>query len=711
MQQLTINQGRYTGNTTFVPGEIVEVTIEADIGDWYAATIQGPGGVPQNLRPPFQIGSSGDAIITYTVGDSAFDGYYNISMHLDNITFAGAVHFFVKGYDLMIETDREAYLVGDEVRIFWTANNIKNQTLPNYPDGVTTIDVFANDGATVSRLFHKVVAETPAGSTAFTIPATVNKDADFFIKGWHNSSLAFPIRFQSAIANFQIGDLAVTVDLDKPQYTIDSLLSITVKTVVRINQTVQFSEPGCTASIKIYKETDLVNEVENIGVLTTNSRGNLEHIYKFNLSKFQNTSYVVRVVAFKWDETYGTDSDDYPFLISEFPSISIVLDLDKEEYTSAETLQLNVTAVATGTGQTASFTYIYEVRDTNESGNLFARETKTVNQFTYKILDDFVGTLWIHVTVDDGQGNREDKTKEIEVDYAIVLVNLDKVNFLSGETIEISYQVVSTQMTNPYIFYIVKDAEESVVKEGAVGAGQETDSFEFVVPSPPSGMYEFTVIAIEDGIRAEGKAIASLFTGYVLLLEFNRNTYAPGDTMAIDYEIIALGESQIPNTFTITYGLRNGPRITYQTQSPTGRLLYLIPNDIDEGDQLFWATSDIGGEVNEVMVNEVIVVQGNANPFWHSEIFDMPFIIFFMLLVMLILIAMVLRQRRVINEVRYQKMVDVSKKVVETPKVAATGTHATISCVSCENPIEIMTSRRPIEVMCPHCGEIQRIEE
>jgi predicted RNA-binding Zn-ribbon protein involved in translation (DUF1610 family) len=35
----------------------------------------------------------------------------------------------------------------------------------------------------------------------------------------------------------------------------------------------------------------------------------------------------------------------------------------------------------------------------------------------------------------------------------------------------------------------------------------------------------------------------------------------------------------------------------------------------------------------------------------------------------------------------------------------------TMECVECGNPIEVTTTRRPIEIMCPHCGEIQLLEK
>jgi len=34
----------------------------------------------------------------------------------------------------------------------------------------------------------------------------------------------------------------------------------------------------------------------------------------------------------------------------------------------------------------------------------------------------------------------------------------------------------------------------------------------------------------------------------------------------------------------------------------------------------------------------------------------------------------------------------------------------TVTCKACGAPIEITTSKRPIEVMCPSCGETQMVQ-
>ena len=79
-----------------------------------------------------------------------------------------------------METDQSAYLIGDEMRIFWTANSLKDQTLP--PDGVLTLKIWnatrdwngthwvLNNTQLITTQSHT----SPAGSTSYVIPSTVN---------------------------------------------------------------------------------------------------------------------------------------------------------------------------------------------------------------------------------------------------------------------------------------------------------------------------------------------------------------------------------------------------------------------------------------------------------------------------------------------------------------------------------------------------------
>jgi ribosomal protein S27E len=255
-------------------------------------------------------------------------------------------------------------------------------------------------------------------------------------------------------------------------------------------------------------------------------------------------------------------------------------------------------------------------------------------------------------------------------------------------------------MTTPTTFYKVEDSEGNKVDEGVAAEG----SFTFTIPTAPSDSYVFKVIALGDGKLVQGYYTAVLFSSYALIIDFNKNSYGPGDTMVIEYEVFALGDATLPDTFVINYGLANGPQTTLQTSAPTGSLTYIVPEDIDEGDQLFRASCDFGGDVNEV-----VTIKKGANPLWYLRIGDIP--VFSIILFFLILISLysVYRLRKGLAEFKRQGFLATEK--ARRPTHLDGTSMAAVECVECGNPIEITTSRRPIEVMCPHCGEIQHIEK
>jgi hypothetical protein len=384
------------------------------------------------------------------------------------------------------------------------------------------------------------------------------------------------------------------------------------------------------------------------------------------------------------------------FRIAESSSISIVLDFDKELYASGEVFLVNVSVFSIGGG--SEFIYLFEIRDTHANGTLFSRRTQTTGSYTFKIPDEFVeGWLWVQVTVDDGEGNTASIVHQVRVVYAIVLVNVEKENYVANEELDISYEVISTKMQGPETYYYVEDNEGNRVDEGLATSG----TFAFTVPAAPSSAYVFTVIASEGGRIVQGSDTAVLFSSYVLTLEFDKETYGPGDLMTITYEVYAFGDANLPSAFVINYGLANGPLVSLQTSETSGQLGYDVPDNIDEGEQLFTAYCDFGGDVNEV-----ITIKKGANPLWYLKVGDIP--IFSMLLFLLIVICLfwIYRTGRRITEVQKAGVATAEK----TRKVPLEATAQTVDCVECGSPIEITTSRRPIEVMCPHCGEIQHLD-
>jgi hypothetical protein len=295
--------------------------------------------------------------------------------------------------------------------------------------------------------------------------------------------------------------------------------------------------------------------------------------------------------------------------------------------------------------------------------------------------------------------------QQVSVAYAIILVNADRDYYNANDQITVTYSIVGNMATDAETFFIVYDGDGNVVSEGITS----NSNFLFNVPEAPSNTYLFTVFASAGGRVVQGTDRVYAFSGYLLVLEFNRGFYGPGDIMAVKYSIIVLGNSNMPSSFFITYGLVNGPISRLQTSQTSGTLLYTVPDGIDQGDQLFTATCNFG--TTQASATEVLLIKSGVNPLWHLKISDIPILTIGLLILVLVSFYMSYKTRKMLKSLEidglYRKTGPeglISKRAQDSES-----SHV-VECVECGNPIEITTTRRPIEVMCPHCGEIQHVQ-
>ena len=704
---LELVPGKYTGDTVYVPGEAMSIILTGNIVNETFSLYKVINGEESVIGGQITIPPTGIVKVSYDIPLSMPDGNYMIRVKRANGAMEAEAGFSVKGYTFNIETDRSAYLSGDEMRVFWTANNLKDQTLP--ASGAGKIEVWEQNPTDLSirrRILPPHTFNTSAGSVSFKLPEPtyVNYSMKYYVDGWFNSSIMNPERMQYSYANFSIKWLGAIINLDKDQYTADSLLRMSVMTIATNNPANPTSPytavPECDVRITV-KKIGTTNPVYN-NLLKTDSQGFLKNIIALTDSTYVDGSvFEVEIYASKGLNSF---SDIQPFEIVSSSSISIVLDFNRAQYASGETLFVNATASAIGDTTSAAFTYILEIRAINSTGSLFARDTQLHGNFSFKIPSNFEGLLWVKVTADDGAGNSASVTQNVRVAYAIVLVNVGKNYYNPNDVLSVTYDIIGNMEGELETFYIVYDNDGNVVEEGII----TQDKFNFNVPAAPSSNYAFTVFASAGGRVIQGTGRASLYAGFLLNLEFNRGYYGPGDIIAVDYDIIALGNSNMPASFTITYGLVNGPVSSLQTTQTSGTLLYTVPKDIDQGEQLFMAVCDFGA--TQASASEILIVRSNANPLWNLRISDIPVFSIIVLLLALFSIYLSLKTRKKVKAIEQgdsYKAGPVDSLIAK--RAQEIDTHL-VECVECGNPIEITTTRRPIEVMCPHCGEIQHIE-
>ncbi|HYM39702.1 MAG TPA: hypothetical protein VEY12_06115, partial [Thermoplasmata archaeon] len=291
-----------------------------------------------------------------------------------------------------------------------------------------------------------------------------------------------------------------------------------------------------------------------------------------------------------------------------------------------------------------------------------------------------------------------------QVSFGYLSLTLDHTQFNAGDTITATASLTSTLITSPTYVWAVQDASGSVV---ASGNGSATKSF--TTPSPSSSRYVFLVTASQNGRAVQATATAYRADGYFLSVSFDKSSYNPGDTMTITYTVSTRGVSVLPSSYHFYLQLYGVTFRYVDASTPTGTLTLQVPGNTPTGNILLYISEgNTGASVYE------IVHVGAVNPLV-ADIGGVPlFDILITLLFVVLLLAVILLWRRT--------------GMGRTPPIAGTGKPSTppppppsgpsqqaagpmsVACKHCGASIEITTSKRPIEVMCPSCGETQVVQ-
>ncbi len=160
----------------------------------------------------------------------------------------------------------------------------------------------------------------------------------------------------------------------------------------------------------------------------------------------------------------------------------------------------------------------------------------------------------------------------------------------------------------------------------------------------------------------------------------------------------------MPNSFRLSYGLSGDLFDTTSSTDASGTVTYRIQGDANEG--TVWFSM---GEANTgAFAGEMITIKAAPNPLWWAQLADIP--LFSIILLILIVILFILLFRRGGAGMGAPKAEGApSEPAAPPPEEPVSGATMSVACKSCGAPIEITTSKRPIEVMCPSCGETEMV--
>lgn len=704
----------------YVPGETLQWTIRAAAGDRFDVEIvidpdfdpltKGTDIARWNDRP---VPPSGQLNMNYTILATQEDGpWYWVRVYdsswIENgrngVTFFSQ-RFVIQGYRFSIETDRGAYLPGDAVTVTWSANMVRDGSLA--PGGAGKIWAYDDAGG-------QLIAPEPylftasTGSFRLTLNTNANPAVDARAWGWFNDTPSNPNRHQSALAVFQVNQLGLRVTTSAATYQPGSVVTVTVVAkIATVPANPSPSDPGAERVAVNLTVTDLstgalVPAYGPAAVLFTDAHGTATHVFQLGLGIADGTQFEVAADA----AAHGggapalVASGRAQFTVRTVAGISVQLTQDKAQYTSGDTVALHAEPYGNTTG---SVTFVWEARDvTLGAGNaLLDRKTGLARDYRYNTTTTFEGSIRFQVTVDDGRGNRAVASTTLQVAVGWLVVTADRSEYTPGATVTVSWSLLSNVIRNPAYFHEITDAGGLVVRSGPAAG----TSVAYSVPTVPSSSYTFTISASEAGRVVTGRATVSAVSGFILSLSLDRPSYLPGETVRIGYAIERRGLSVLPLVFTFQVALAGAPPRTQQTTSASGTLTYVIPQGVSRGNLLLVVTES---STNTLAIQTLTV--GTTNPLWSTTVADIP--LFDILLGLLLLIVIVLFVRRYLPFGRGgpQAPGAAPRPAAPAPPTAAPGpSPMNVACKACGASIEVTTSKRPIEVMCPNCGETQMV--
>ena len=365
----------------------------------------------------------------------------------------------------------------------------------------------------------------------------------------------------------------------------------------------------------------------------------------------------------------------------------------------------SVNAMVYRTPGPANYTYNWTVRD--NSGRLLNTTVNGGPTFRYSIPLNYTGPrLTFFVRVDDGQGLASNAQSTVTVSVAVMSLRLDRGDFAPGDAITASYSVTSHVILRPTYDYQVADSSLTIVLSG----NTNNTTFSFRTPAPAaSRTYRFLVTAREGTNTSQAQLTIGQATGVLLGATFDRPSYMPGDTLHAHLAVTPRGTSTLPLQFTWTLSLGLGfggsPTISAITIVPEVDLSLPIPAGTGTGDLVVIATEASTG----TSIGHTLHI-GTTNTLWSTDIGGVPlFAVLLGLLFILLLVAVLGLWRRVGGGHLMGPRAAPPPPPPGGTTQAPTTMPMSVICNHCGKSIDLTTSKRPIEVMCPSCGETQLV--
>ena len=696
---LTLSPGKYTGTNIYVPGEQIQIIVTATPGDVVSLLIQDTSGTHTASINNRTVSATGQLTVSFTIPTTWPDGFvYSVRATDTTSSQVRTRSFGIETYYVDVWTDRAAYLPGDSVNASWAVTYIANGSLA--PAGIGVLEVHDSAGNNLLAV-PQYNFTAPRSSYMFVLAPTVATGQRGYAYLWFNDTAG--LREYEVSTSFAINPLGIVLALSAGTYAPGGVVSMNIYTRVSPNpanpHTYDPVAPDIPVSVNV---TDLstgnVVTAYSATNLVTDANGFLTYV--FQLTSTPTTgNYEVDATA----TAHGTmsASTSATFAVQPTASLSVQINLDKLQYASGDTIQ----ATAQIFPSTATVTYAWTVYDTS-TGNTLAYAPDAGSKYDFATSTAYQGTLDLSVVVNDGNGTTASASSSAHVAFGYIALSLDKSEFSPGDTITATFSLQSNVITNPTYYWQAVDASGATYSAGSTTG----TSASFTTPRPTaSRYYTFTVTASQNGRTVPASQSTYQVAGYFLTVTPDRSSYNPGDTITLTYSLTPRGTAALPSVYHFEVGFYGMPFKAVDTTTASGTLTYTIPAGAPTGDEVLEVYEGSTGASTLVVVHV-----GAVNPLL-MDVAGVPlFDILIFLLFLVLLLAVILLWRRT-GMGRAPPSAETGKATTPPPPPPSGPSQQTagpmaVACKHCGANIEITTSKRPIEVMCPSCGETQVVQ-
>jgi ribosomal protein S27E len=403
-----------------------------------------------------------------------------------------------------------------------------------------------------------------------------------------------------------------------------------------------------------------------------------------------------------------TDYDWVWFNVKVVPqSIAVRVVFDRADYYSGDSGTLTVSAQPPeGHSQPNAYKYTMYPPTGNYVFDISSGSQPTFS-FTIPLNYDQDGIYFL-VEASNAEGDYGSTTASKYITYGVMIVNADPDFYNPGDTVTFGPELKSGAITSPgpLTFFYQITAGMSIVKQGTSSAsgnaGDYTTSIPFTVPAVAAQSYEINVMANQNGHLINGYATVNLKQGFIMSIKFDKDSYSAGDTMKVSYTITPIApNTPSPTVYYFNYGIIGLPFESWSGTSASGEFTYKVTDNANEGDNIF----QVGESSTGAQAQEVVLIGPEKGTIGGIAIFEWFLLA---LIVILFLLMLAFRFRGAPSGGAAPKPKE--EKAAPPPPPGPSASPMIVNCKACGAPIEITTSKRPIEVMCPSCGETAMVE-